>query len=507
MRKDRLYILGSLVLVGWLGMTYFIFLHGPKSENRISERAGWKLKKEIEHFEKRLKAQVKDNSLLLQQVQELRDQKELEGEEGEEEPIAAAPIEKQFVDGANEYDAAKVDLNKDAVDAEQSGSAGRNAEELPAEKVAPVVPPGDVMPVLMFACNRVTVTKALDLILKYRTNKEKFPVIVSQVEFDNRSTEVLMLGIICFCFFFQDCGHPATRSILEGYGDDIVFIQQPDLSEPVVPPKEKKFKGYFKIARHYGWALNQTFNVMNYEQVIVVEDDLEVSPDFFEYFEATLPILKEDKSLFCVSAWNDNGKSGLINEEQPDLLYRSDFFGGLGWMLTKDLWRELGPKWAKSYWDDWIRDPPQRRDRACIRPEISRTKTFGKVGVSNGLFYEKHLKFIKLNEQRVEFTKKDLSYLKKSSYDANMSETLNRIPVVSIEEVQSGAAAKQHTEVRLLYYTKLGFKKMAKVLGIMDDFKAGVPRMAYKGVVSVMHKGMRVHVAPSLNWKGYDRTW
>ena len=176
-------------------------------------------------------------------------------------------------------------------------------------------------------------------------------------------------------------------------------------------------------------------------------------------------------------------------------------------MLTKDLWRELGPKWAKSYWDDWIRDPPQRRDRACIRPEISRTKTFGKVGVSNGLFYEKHLKFIKLNEQRVEFTKKDLSYLKKSSYDANMSETLNRIPVVSIEEVQSGAAAKQHTEVRLLYYTKLGFKKMAKVLGIMDDFKAGVPRMAYKGVVSVMHKGMRVHVAPSLNWKGYDRTW
>ena len=216
MRKDRLYILGSLVLVGWLGMTYFIFLHGPKSENRISERAGWKLKKEIEHFEKRLKAQVKDNSLLLQQVQELRDQKELEGEEGEEEPIAAAPIEKQFVDGANEYDAAKVDLNKDAVDAEQSGSAGRNAEELPAEKVAPVVPPGDVMPVLMFACNRVTVTKALDLILKYRTNKEKFPVIVSQVEFDNRSTEVLMLGIIYFCFFFSGLRSPSDPEYSRG---------------------------------------------------------------------------------------------------------------------------------------------------------------------------------------------------------------------------------------------------------------------------------------------------
>ena len=32
-----------------------------------------------------------------------------------------------------------------------------------------------------------------------------------------------------------------------------------------------------------------------------------------------------------------------------------------------------------SYWDDWIRKPEQRKDRACIRPELPRTKTFGKV--------------------------------------------------------------------------------------------------------------------------------
>ena len=105
-----------------------------------------------------------------------------------------------------------------------------------------------------------------------------------------------------------------------------------DLSEPVIPPKEKKFKGYFKIARHYGWALNKTFVEMGFDQVgdilqfiyrqhqviqrqsiefdsiyeqktfsnqvIVVEDDLEISPDFFEYFSATLPLLRQDKSLW-----------------------------------------------------------------------------------------------------------------------------------------------------------------------------------------------------------------
>ena len=82
--------------------------------------------------------------------------------------------------------------------------------------------------------------------------------------------------------------------MIESYGDQIIYIQQPgclpeasfkfydqtktscclvitilpiDLSEPVIPPKEKKFKGYFKIARHYGWALNKTFVDMGFDQV------------------------------------------------------------------------------------------------------------------------------------------------------------------------------------------------------------------------------------------------
>ena len=206
--------------------------------------------------------------------------------------------------------------------------------------------------------------------------------------------------------------------MIQGYGDEVVYIQQPDQSKPQLPDKEKKFMGYFKIARHYGWALNQIFLEMDFDQVIIVEDDLEISPDFYEYFTATLPLLRSDPTLWCVSAWNDNGKAGLINQTAPELLYRTDFFPGLGWMMTKELWRdELSSKWAKSYWDDWMRLPEQRKGRSCIRPEISRTKTFGKIGVSNGLFFEKHLKYIVLNEKFVPFTVMDLSFLLKDKYD------------------------------------------------------------------------------------------
>ena len=81
----------------------------------------------------------------------------------------------------------------------------------------------------------------------------------------------------------------------------------------------------------------------------LLSDDLEVAPDFFEYFKGTLGLLREDSSLWCVSAWNDNGKAKRINETGAEILYRTDFFPGLGWMLTKETWNELSPKWPPGY--------------------------------------------------------------------------------------------------------------------------------------------------------------
>ena len=41
----------------------------------------------------------------------------------------------------------------------------------------------------------------------------------------------------------------------------------------------------------------------------------------------------------------------------------------------------------------------------------------------------------------------------------------------------------------------------------MDDFKSGVPRMAYRGIVSFTYSGTRVYLAPNTNWPGYDPKW
>lgn len=142
-----------------------------------------------------------------------------------------------------------------------------------------------------------------------------------------------------------------------------------------------RWNGYHKIARHYKWALDETFNA-GFEYLIIVEgynevfelipsirtnclnlahskcdpncttyvsDDLNVSPDFYEYFLGTLELLKNDSTLWCISAWNDNGQTKNIDLSKPELLYRTDFFPGLGWMLHRNIWNELSAKWPKTY--------------------------------------------------------------------------------------------------------------------------------------------------------------
>lgn len=135
-----------------------------------------------------------------------------------------------------------------------------------------------------------------------------------------------------------------------------------------------------------------------------MEEDLEVAPDFFNYFAAFAPVLQRDKSLMCVSAWNDHGQRGRAQD--PEGIYRTDIFPGLGWMLTSEFGMELHEKWPNSYWDEYLREPKVRKGRQCIFPEVPRTHTFGKVGTSGGQFFDQHLAVMMLNKEEIDWVKK-----------------------------------------------------------------------------------------------------
>jgi alpha-1,3-mannosyl-glycoprotein beta-1,2-N-acetylglucosaminyltransferase len=331
--------------------------------------------------------------------------------------------------------------------------------------------PGDTV-ILIITCNRVEYLKrTLEQVLEKKpTGSNQVSVVVS-----------------------QDCNDPATSNYLEQQRGKVKIIKQPDLGPIAISdPKEKKMEGYYKISRHFKFALKQAFEVLGYEYVIIIEDDLDISSDFFSYFIATKRLLAEDPSIWCVSAWNDNGKDGYVSGSE--ILYRSDFFPGLGWMMKKSIWEELGPKWPASYWDDWMREPSQRKDRVCIRPEICRAKTFGYKGVSKGEF-SPFLKLIKLNDLPVDFSTVDLSYLKQERFDHEFLSRVYSAPELHESEVISGARSELK-EVRVTYSGQKHFISLGKRLGIMTDWKAGVPRAAYKGIVTIFFRNRRLYITP-----------
>ncbi|KAK7101018.1 protein O-linked-mannose beta-1,2-N-acetylglucosaminyltransferase 1-like [Littorina saxatilis] len=176
-----------------------------------------------------------------------------------------------------------------------------------------------------------------------------------------------------------------------------------------------------RISQHYKASLTATFNLYPEAQfAIVIEEDLDVSPDFFNYFSQTRELLEEDPSLYCISAWNDQGYEHSCKD--PSLLYRVETMPGLGWMLKRSLYKEeLEQQWPSPEkqwdWDMWMRTSYVRKERECIIPDISRTFHFGSKGLNmnpyfQDLYFKKHSIVAQAGVQL-----KDVDKMKKEPYE------------------------------------------------------------------------------------------
>ena len=118
------------------------------------------------------------------------------------------------------------------------------------------------------------------------------------------------------------------------------------------------------------------------------------------------------------------------------------------------------------------------------------------------------MKYIKLNENPVDFSSRNLTYLLQSFYDNDYLSRVYNAPVATAADVRTNTNLPANgVPVRVTYHTKDAYKNNAKLLGLMDDFKSGVPRTGYHGIVPFFYNGRRIYLAPNNNWKGYDLTW
>ncbi|KAK3020922.1 hypothetical protein RJ639_046578 [Escallonia herrerae] len=123
----------------------------------------------------------------------------------------------------------------------------------------------------------------------------------------------------------------------------------------------------------------------------------------------------------------------------------------------------------RTYWDDWLRLKENHRGRQFIRPEVCRTYNFG---------------------EQVDWKSKDLSYLMEDKYVKHFADMVKKAkPVLGTD-----AVLKTHNidgDVRIQYNDQSHFESIARQFGIFEEWKDGVPRAAYKGVVVFRYQSPR----------------
>ncbi|KAG0491550.1 hypothetical protein HPP92_004948 [Vanilla planifolia] len=264
-----------------------------------------------------------------------------------------------------------------------------------------------VAAVVIMACNRPDyLARTILSVMKYHSVvSSKFPLFVS-----------------------QDGTNPYVKKTALSYGQ-ITYLQHIDL-EPVHTERPGELIAYYKIARHYKWALDELFLKHNFERVIILEDDMEIAPDFFDYFEATAKLLNKDK--------------------------------------LKDV----------------------RKDRQFIRPEICRTYNFGEHGSSMGQFFKQYLESIKLNDIHVDWKSMDLNYLMEGKFSRHFAKAVMSATEINEPDVVS-KAKNAEGDVQIQYRDQSEFERIAGQFGIFQEWKDGIPRTAYKGVVVFRHQSLK----------------
>ncbi|XP_047740581.1 protein O-linked-mannose beta-1,2-N-acetylglucosaminyltransferase 1 [Hyalella azteca] len=135
---------------------------------------------------------------------------------------------------------------------------------------------------------------------------------------------------------------------------------------------------------HFRFSLFTAFSTFrNASKVIILEDDLIVSPDFISYFHQTAWLLDADATLYVVNSFSLNSCPTVAADATR--VRRSQMFPQFGWMVTREYAQEILHFWvdnSDTSWDwDWrLHHPRLRRGRHALVPEVSRSFHSGSSG-------------------------------------------------------------------------------------------------------------------------------
>lgn len=285
----------------------------------------------------------------------------------------------------------------------------------------------------------------------------------------------------------QDGHEPATGSLAQSLAPEVEhWVFEESLKIPVMEWLRGRTP-YYRIAQHFAFALNRAFAQESVERVVILEDDIEIGPDFFGYLQACQDVLARNDDLLAASAWNDNGHIRGHGQEE---IHRTDCFSGLGWMLERSVWEQLSPLWPTAYWDEWIREPEITKGRQCLRPGVSRVTNFGRCGTGASQFFDKFIAPNVCQQQALSWHELDLPPLSRTCYGQSLHERVAR----SQELDQLILPLSKDSRIR--YRDEAEFNEIAQKLGIVPGFRPHTPRTAFEGIVAIPQAGHWLFVIP-----------
>ncbi|KYQ94438.1 GlcNAc transferase [Tieghemostelium lacteum] len=309
------------------------------------------------------------------------------------------------------------------------------------------------IPIVILTCNRPDYLNiTIHSLLRIRKNSIKNPIFIS-----------------------HDCNDSKTLEMLENeFQKEIIVLRNPN--------RGAVNETYRAISRHYKWILGEMFDKLNYQSLIILEDDLKVSLDFIDYFDKMKVLLYKESSLFCVSAWNDNGKAKHLNPDRTKAemtFKRTDFFPGLGWMLLQGFWREIRDNWPIDYWDDYLREKDVVKGRQCIQPEIPRVSNFGLLGATSELLYINNIKdIVSLDDNvTISYENFDIHQLSNEQYLEDFQKSVESSKIIQLYEIDMFGYRNQ--TLRIVYKDDYDFTFYANQFGLISDLREGVQRCSY----------------------------
>jgi hypothetical protein len=236
--------------------------------------------------------------------------------------------------------------------------------------------------------------------------------------------------------------------------ENVVVAVDEKFSEPLALIDLFGFKGEKTSSsstymEHYEKSLNKIWELYpTKDKVIVIEEDLILSPDFLYTLALLSETFRKDQTIGGIQMWNPNSYD--ILNGSIDLIYRVDHLYGLGYLLRrsfydKNMKNSFKECCSKRVWDKWTFSDTS----SFLMPDISR---IFRRPIDGNRINTKYLEILFNRKRRTSLNPfpplSNIDILRKDKYDASLIQSINSATLLKSLEKCDTVNTNMHNLIR-----------------------------------------------------------